>query len=87
MDFVDILLRLLGIAKFFIFAHFLMSWLIAFNVLNVYQPIVSQIWGGLNKLLDPLYNPIRRVLPNFGGMDLSPLVVLFSIIILENFLR
>jgi YggT family protein len=44
----------LNVIWFFIIAHLIMSWLIAFNVLNLYQPIVAQIWSGLNRLLDPI---------------------------------
>ena len=79
--------RLLDILKFFIFAHFIMSWLIVFNVLNPYQPIVRQIWNGLTRLLEPIYGPIRRVLPNMGGLDLAPLVALLLIFALERILR
>lgn len=79
----DILMLLLGIARFFIFAHFIMSWLISFNVLNVRQPFVAQVWYGLQRLLDPVYAPIRRVLPNMGGIDLSPIVALIGIEIIR----
>jgi YggT family protein len=79
----EILMLILGIAKFFVFAHFIMSWLINFQVLNIRQPLVSQIWYGLNRLLEPLYGPIRRILPSMGGLDLSPLVLLIAIYALE----
>ena len=78
------LLFIISIAKFFVFAHFIMSWLVSFQVLNVRQPFVAQIWYGLNRLLEPLYAPIRRVLPNMGGIDLSPLVVLVGLFFLER---
>ncbi len=74
----QILMLLLDILWFFIIAHVIMSWLINFQVLNVRQQFVGQIWYGLNRLLEPLYAPIRRVLPNMGGLDLAPLVVLTS---------
>ncbi|MFN3576630.1 MAG: YggT family protein [Tabrizicola sp.] len=83
----EILMLILGIAKFFILAHFVMSWLISFQVLNIRQPLVAQIWHGLNRLLEPLYGPIRRILPAMGGIDLSPLVVLIGIYALEIVLR
>ena len=83
----QILLLILGIARFFIIVHFVMSWLIAFNVLNVRQPFVAQVWFGLQRLLEPLYAPIRRMLPNMGGLDLSPLVALVAIYALEIILR
>jgi len=75
----EILLMLIGVARFMIFAHFIMSWLISFDVLNVRQPIVGQIWYTLQRILEPLYAPIRRILPNFGGIDLSPIVALLAL--------
>ncbi|MDG1117286.1 MAG: YggT family protein [Flavimaricola sp.] len=86
-SFFEILMLVLGIARFFIFAHFIMSWLINFQVLNIRQPLVSQIWYGLNRLLEPIYAPIRRFLPNMGGIDLAPLVALIGIYALEIILR
>lgn len=83
----DILMLLLSVAQFFIFAHFIMSWLISFQVLNIRQPFVYQIWSGLNRLLEPIYGPIRRVLPPMGGLDLSPLVALLGVYILQIILR
>ncbi len=79
----QILMLILSVAKFFVFAHFIMSWLISFQVLNIRQPLVAQIWYGLNRLLEPLYAPIRRILPPMGGLDLSPLVVLIAIYALQ----
>ena len=83
----QILMLILSIAKFFIFAHFIMSWLINFQVLNIRQPFVSQVWYGLNRLLEPIYGPIRRVLPDMGGIDLSPIVALVGIYAIEIILR
>lgn len=83
----EILMLVLSIARFFIFAHFIMSWLINFQVLNVRQPLVSQVWEGLNRLLEPVYGPIRRILPQMGGIDLSPIVALVAIYALEIVLR
>ncbi len=85
--FYDIITAFLGIVKFFIFAHFIMSWLISFQVLNPYQPIVGQIWNVLSRLLEPIYAPIRRFLPDLGGIDLSPIVALFGIFAIERILQ
>jgi YggT family protein len=82
----EILMLILGIAKFFVFAHFIMSWLINFQVLNIRQPLVSQIWYGLERLLEPMYAPIRRILPPMG-LDLAPLIVLIGIYALQIILR
>ncbi|MEM9852839.1 MAG: YggT family protein [Pseudomonadota bacterium] len=75
----EILMLLLDVATFFIFAHFIMSWLISFNVLNVHQQLVGQIWYGLQRILQPLYDPIRRFLPQMGGLDFAPRVALHLI--------
>lgn len=83
----QIIFLILDIARLFIFAHFILSWLIQFDVLNLRQPLVAQIWYGLQRLLEPLYRPIRNVLPNMGGIDLSPLVALIGIEIIRIVLR
>ena len=75
----QILMLVLDIVWFFIIAHVIMSWLINFQVLNLRQPIVAQIWDGLNRLLEPIYSRIRRFLPPMGGLDLAPLVALVAI--------
>lgn len=80
------LLFILSIAKFVIFAHFIMSWLISFQVLNIRQPLVAQVWYALSRVLEPLYGPIRRIMPDLGGVDLSPIVVLIAIFALERLL-
>ena len=83
----QILMLILQIAQYLIFAHFIMSWLLAFNVLNPRQQFVQQVWMGLSRMLEPLYGPIRRVLPSMGGLDLAPLVALIAIYALEIVLR
>ena len=74
---------ILNVIWFFIIAHFIMSWLIAFNVLNLQQPVVSQIWQGLNRMLDPIYQPIRRFVPNKGGLDHTPQASLLIVAALQ----
>ena len=76
---LQILLMLLGVAQFIMLAHIVMSWLINFQVLNLRQPIVAQIWYGLNRLLEPVYGRLRRILPDLGGIDLAPLVALLIV--------
>ena len=75
----DILILLLGVARTLIFTYFIMSWLISFEVLNVRQPLVGQIWHTLQRILEPIYGPIRRFLPNMGGIDLSPIAALLGL--------
>ena len=77
---------ILSVVWFVMIAHIILSWLIGFQVLNPRQPMVGQIWYGLSSLLEPIYAPIRRVLPATGGFDLAPLVVFIIIIILRQML-
>lgn len=75
----QILLMLLNIVWFLLIAHIIMSWLITFQVLNTRQPLVMQLWVGLNRLLEPIYRPIRRFMPNTGGLDFAPLILLVAV--------
>jgi YggT family protein len=83
----QILMLLLDIVWFFIIAHVIMSWLINFQVLNLRQPIVAQIWDGLNRLLEPMYSRLRRILPQMSGIDLAPLVALIGVYVLRIVLQ
>lgn len=80
---IQILLMFLQILQFIVIAHVIMSWLINFQVLNLRQPLVGQLWYGLNRLLEPIYSRIRRFLPDMGGLDLAPLIAFFAIIALK----
>ncbi|MDT8327707.1 MAG: YggT family protein [Roseovarius sp.] len=75
----QILMLILDIVWFFIIAHVIMSWLINFQVLNLRQQFVAQVWYGLNRLLEPIYGQVRRFLPAMSGIDLAPLVVLVAV--------
>jgi YggT family protein len=72
----EILLFLLDIAWVVVLVHVVMSWLIGFQVLNRRQPLVARFWHGLNSVLEPVYGPVRRLLPATGGIDFAPLIVL-----------
>lgn len=76
---LQILLLILDVVQFVIIAHIIMSWLINFQVLNLRQPLVAQIWDGLNRLLEPIYDRVRQILPRMSGIDLAPLVVLLAV--------
>ena len=75
----QILMLLLNIAYFIVIAHVVMSWLINFQVLNLRQPLVAQIWDGLTRILEPIYSRVRRIVPAMGGLDLAPLIVLIGV--------
>lgn len=76
---------ILSVAFFIMVVHIIMSWLINFQVLNMRQPIVAQAWYGLNRLLEPVYAPIRRILPDTRPLDLAPLVAFIIVISLRDF--
>ncbi|MCF6444718.1 YggT family protein [Nereida sp. MMG025] len=83
----QILMLILDVVWFIMIAHIIMSWLLSFQVLNMHQPIVAQIWTGLNRLLEPIYTPIRRILPDTGPLDLAPLVAFIGLIALRIILQ
>ena len=83
----DIMNPVLSVIYFIVIAHFIMSWLIRFEVLNVRQEFVGQVWYALQRITEPVYGRIRRLLPDLGGVDLSPIVVLLGVIILRNLLN
>ena len=80
----EILQFLLTILRWAIIIQAVLSWLVAFNVVNLSNAFVRQVWEALNIMLEPLYRPIRRVLPDFGALDLSPLVVLLLLIMIQS---
>lgn len=77
---------ILDVVFFIMIAHIIMSWLINFQVLNLRQPFVAQLWDGLNHLLEPMYRPIRKILPNTGPLDLAPLVAFIALISLRDYI-
>lgn len=80
----QVFVAILGIVWFIVIAHIVVSWLVHFQVLNLRQPLVSQIWYMLNRLVEPIYRPIRRFMPDLGGIDLAPLVVLLVLFFLRQ---
>lgn len=65
-------------------ASAILSWLVLFNVVNVRNPIVSQIGEVLYRLTEPLLRPIRNVLPNLGGVDISPVVLILLLLFIQK---
>ena len=80
---LDIILIILGLYRWVLLAMVIMSWLISFNVINTRNQFVEAVWGILQQLTEPLLRPLRRLLPSFNGLDLSPLVGFLVIIFLE----
>ena len=75
----DILIMLLWVASWIIIIQAILSWLVAFNVINTHNDFVRTLLQALDRITEPLYRPIRKILPDFGGLDFSPLVVLLII--------
>ena len=64
-----------------------MSWLIAFNVVNSYNPTVRRIWDFLYRVTEPALRPIRAILPNLGGIDISPVILIIGLMFLRVFIQ
>ena len=82
-EIADFLLRVLG---WVIIIQVILSWLLAFNVLNTSSAGVRAFGLALDRITAPLYRPVRRILPDFGGIDFSPLVILILIQVLQKLL-
>ena len=82
----QILAYALTILFWIIIAQVVISWLFVFRILDPYNRTVASIVEVLERITHPLYRPIRKILPDFGGIDLSPMVLIFAIIALRDYL-
>ena len=80
------ILMFLQVVYYVMIIQVVMSWLLNFQVLNLNEPTVAKIWDLLNRALEPIYGPVRRILPPMSGVDFSPMVVIIGIILLRRFL-
>ena len=78
---IDMILQVL---VWVIIAQVIISWLVAFNVINTQSNFVRTVLTTLDRLTDPLYRPIRKILPDFGGIDFSPIVLILAIQIIRR---
>jgi len=76
---IFLLVSILDIAWWFIIIGVVMSWLVAFNVINLQNQFVYSVYSSLNGIVEPMLKPIRRFLPDMGGIDISPIVLLLAI--------
>lgn len=83
---IDVVIILLKVVWWIIVIQMVLSWLVAFNVINTYNDFVRGLLRGLDRITEPVYRPIRKVLPDFGGLDFSPMVVLLVLWILNRVL-
>jgi YggT family protein len=82
----DIAHILLQVVIWIIIIQAVLSWLVAFNVVNTSNDFVRGFYNALDRITSPMYRPIRRILPDFGGIDFSPIVVVLIIIVLDRLL-
>lgn len=80
---VEIVGYLISIIVMLVIVQFVLSLLIAFNVVNMHNQLVESLWKAVNALLDPMLKPIRRFMPDTGMMDLSPMVLIILLQILR----
>lgn len=82
-SFLTIFNLLINLATWIIIIQAILSWLVAFEVLNLRQPLVYQIWSALNRLTEPIYRPLRRMIPDLGGIDITPIFAFLILIFLQ----
>jgi YggT family protein len=86
LSLIDVAILLLKVVTWVIIIQAVLSWLVAFNVINTYNDFVRSFLNALDRITAPVYRPIRRILPDFGGLDFSPLVVLLIIMVAQKLL-
>jgi YggT family protein len=84
---LDIVIYALELYKMVIIAAAVLSWLIAFHVINMRNDVVRAIWATIEGLTEPALRPIRRFLPNTGGIDISPVVLFLIILLIERIIE
>ena len=81
---LDVILLALQFYTWLIIAAAILSWLVAFNVVNARNDVVRAVWDFLHRVTEPALRPIRRILPNLGGIDVSPIILLLGIFFLQR---
>jgi YggT family protein len=81
---LEVILLALQLFVYLIVASAILSWLVAFNVVNTRNDFVRSIWNFLDAVTQPALRPIRRILPNLGGVDISPIILILLIVFIEK---
>lgn len=81
---LEVILIALQLYTYLIIASAILSWLVAFNVVNTRNDVVRSIWNFLDAVTEPALRPIRRILPNLGGIDISPVILILLIIFIQK---
>ena len=79
--------QIIGIYSWILIINVIFSWLLSMNIFNTNNRIIIAIYYGTKRLTDPLLNPIRNMLPNFGGLDISPIILLLLLSLFSNLLK
>lgn len=86
-ELIGFLIYVLQLLIWLIIAQAILSWLVAFNVINTSNRFVHAVLTGLDRMLNPILRPIRNLLPDMGGIDLSPLVLILAIMLIQRLLH
>jgi YggT family protein len=81
---IQLVLIVINLYWWVVIAQVIMSWLVAFGVINTYNRMVAQIGEVLYRLTEPALRPIRKLLPNFGGIDISPMVLILLLWLIQR---
>ena len=81
---LDVVMLALNLYVWILIASAVLSWLIAFNVVNTRNQFVSSVWDFLYRITEPALRPIRNMLPNLGGIDISPIILILIIMLIQR---
>ena len=82
-----LLYRVIDIYFYILIINIVLSWLIAFNIVNTQNKIVVTVLYATSRLTDPLLNPVRRIIPNLGGIDISPIILVLCLLFIQDSIR
>ena len=81
---ITLILTIINIYIYIVIIGVIMSWLVAFNIINLSNPFIQMVMRFLNAAIDPVLRPIRSVIPDLGGVDLSPLILILLLYFIKN---
>jgi len=84
---LEVVLLALQLYTYLIVASAILSWLVAFNVVNTRNDLVRSVWNFLGAVTEPALRPIRKILPNLGGVDISPVLLILLIFLIERIIE